>query len=142
LMLDTFVTVSEQVFKYIYNAFNQYLVSNVLAFAKGFEVAIAFTAAAVFLLIAVGITIRQAKRRMPKSYRMEIIDLDGKRTSIDGLRYTFSTYDAAESYAKFYQKTYERQYRFKVVGSSKSLSKVRRNASIKNSEAIYSPNTS
>jgi hypothetical protein len=57
---------------------------------------------------------------MPKSYRIEIIDLDEKRTATDGLRHAFSTYDAAESYAKFYRKTCEHQCRFKVVRSKKS----------------------
>jgi hypothetical protein len=99
-----------------------------LAFVKDFEVAITLAAAAVFPLIVVGITIRQAKRRMPKSYRIEIIDFDGKPAYIDGLRHAFSTYDAAESHAKFYQKTYERQYGFKMIGSNKSLDKLRSNA--------------
>lgn len=141
MILVSFITVSEQILKYTYNGFYQYIISSVLAFIKEFEVAITLAAAAVFLLIVVGITIRHAKRTMPKSYRIEIIDLAGKPACIDGLRHAFSTYDAAESYARFYQKTYERQYRFKVIGSNKSVDKLRSNADIKNSEAICSPKT-
>ena len=52
-----------------------------------------------FLLIAVGVALRQAKR-LPRSYVIEIFDLDGRRALVDGLRRTFSTYDAAESYVR------------------------------------------
>jgi len=99
-----------------YKVFAQYLISNILAFVKGFEIAIFVIVAAVFVLIAVGVSIRQA-RLLPKSYVIEIADLDGMQVSIDGLRQTFSTYEAAESYARFYRKMYEHQYRFKVIGS-------------------------
>jgi hypothetical protein len=118
------ITVIEQPFKHSYRAIDQYLISNFLTFAKGFEVAITLSAAILFLLIAVGVAIRQAKR-LPRSYLIEIIDLDGRLASVDGLRQTFSTYDAAESYARFYQKMYERQYRFKVVGNLQSSTQVR-----------------
>jgi hypothetical protein len=71
-------------------------------------------ASAIFILMVVGITIRQV-RRLPTSYAIEICDLDDRKTSIDGLRQTFSTYDAAESYARYYRQMYDRQYTFRVV---------------------------
>ena len=124
MALDTsLIAVFEKLLTHSYKAFDQYLISNVFAFVKGFEVAITLAVAVIFLLIAVGVAIRQAKR-LPKSYVIEIVDLDGRRASVDGLRQTFSTYDAAESYARFYQQTYDRQYRFKVVGRSKSLTEI------------------
>ncbi|HZC49442.1 MAG TPA: hypothetical protein VE244_10315 [Nitrososphaeraceae archaeon] len=54
---------------------------------------------------------------MPKSYVVEILDLYGKKTSIDSLRQVFATYDAAESYARFYREIYGKQYKFRVVGN-------------------------
>ena len=42
----------------------------------------------------------------------------GKTTVIDGLRQTFATHDAPESYARLYSEMYERQqYKFKVTGN-------------------------
>ena len=99
-----------------YRVLDQYLVTNFFAFIKGFEVAIFMTIAIIILLIAVGTALRQLKR-LPKSYFIEITDLTGRKAKVEGLRQIFSTYEAAESYARFYGKLYERQYTFKVVGS-------------------------
>ena len=98
-----------------YKVLDQYLVSNFLAFIKGFEIAIFMTIAIIFLLITVAMTIRHLKR-LPKSYLIEVVDLDGRKTTVDDLRQIFSTYEAAESYARFYRKMYDRQYTFKVIG--------------------------
>ena len=103
-----------------YKVIDQYLIANILAFVRSFEAAIVLIAAAVFLLIAVGIMIREAKR-LPISYSIESRDLDGKPTSIDGLRHSCSTYDVAESYARYYRKLYERQYTFKISGSAERV---------------------
>jgi len=98
-----------------YKVLDQYLVSNFLAFIKGFEIAIFMTIAIIFLLITVAMAIRQLKR-LPKFYLIEVVDLDGRKTTVDDLRQIFSTYEAAESYARFYRKMYDRQYTFKVIG--------------------------
>jgi len=98
-----------------YKVLDQYLVSNFLAFIKGFEIAIFMTIAIIFLLITVAMAIRHLKR-LPKSYLIEVVDLDGRKTTVDDLRQIFSTYEAAESYARFYRKMYDRQYTFKVIG--------------------------
>ena len=34
----------------------------------------------------------------------------------DGLRLSFKTYEAAESYAQFYRDSYNGQYKFRVIG--------------------------
>lgn len=117
MIFDIIVASCARLINDSYRFFDQYLVTNILTFVRGFEAAIVLMAAVIFLLIAVGITIRQV-RKLPKSYSIEIFDLDGRHATIDGLRQTFSTYDAAESYARFYQQTYDRQYTFKVVGSA------------------------
>lgn len=103
-----------------YRVLDQYLVTNFFAFIKGFEVAIFMTVAIIILLIAVGAALRQLKR-LPKSYFIEITDLTGRKVKVEGLRQIFSTYEAAESYARFYSKLYERQYTFRVIGSKERI---------------------
>ena len=120
MIFEVIVALFARFFSDSYRFFDQYLVTNILAFVRGFEVAIFLMAAVIFLLVAVGITIRQV-RRLPKSYSIEILDLDGRRSSIDGIRQTFSTYDVAESYTRYYRQTYNQQYTFKVIGSSESV---------------------
>ena len=103
------------VFNLVYTCLNQNLIIHVINFVKGFEYAIIVIAAILFLLISFAITIRNVKK-LPNSYVIEILDLYGKKTSIDNLRQVFATYDAAESYARFYCETYKEQYKFRVVG--------------------------
>jgi len=96
---------------------DQNLVSNFLSFIKGFEFAIIIIMAIFFLLVSVHIMIRQYKR-LPKSYQIVVYDVFGRETTIDGIRQTFATYDAAESYARWYNEIYETQhYKFKVSGN-------------------------
>ena len=103
------------IFNLVYTCLNQNLIIHVINFIKGFESAIIVIAAILFLLISIAITIRNVKK-LPNSYVIEIFDLYGKKTSIDSLRQVFATYDAAESYARFYCETYKEQYKFRVVG--------------------------
>ncbi len=116
MIFNIVMSLFEKLFSDSYRVLDQYLVSNFFAFIKGFEIAIFMTVAVFFLFITVAIAIRQV-RRLPKSYFIEVADLDGRKTTIDGLRQIFSTYEAAESYARFYRKMYDRQYTFKVIGS-------------------------
>ncbi len=83
--------------------------------AKSFEYVIVFCCVILFLLITIYITLRQA-RKLPKSYIVEVVDVNGQKVTPDGLRLVFKTYDAAESYAQFYRDSYNRQYRFCVNG--------------------------
>lgn len=103
------------VFNIVYTCLNQNLLIHIINFVKGFESAIIVIAAILFLLISVAITLRNVKK-LPNSYVIEIFDLYGKKTSINGLRQVFARYDAAESYARFYCETYREQYKFRVVG--------------------------
>lgn len=120
MILEILVSSFSRSFGDIYRFFDQYLVTNILNFVRGFEVAVVLMVAMIFLLITVGITIRQVKR-LPKSYSIQILDLDGRLASIDGLRQTFSTYDVAESYSRYYRQLYDRQYTFRVVGSAERV---------------------
>jgi len=105
------------VFSIVYKTLSEHLVGNFLFFVRGIEGAIFLMAAIIFLLIAVSITLRRT-RRLPHTYEVRILDLDGREEIVDGLRQVFSTYDAAESFARQYRKTYVNQYRFKVVGKT------------------------
>jgi hypothetical protein len=104
----------------MYTWLNSNIVSPLLAFTRGFEFAIIFIAAALFLATSVFVLLKQAKK-LPKSYAIEIVDLCGEKVSIDGVRQIFSTYDAAESYARFYRDQFP-QYKFKVVGLTQKIS--------------------
>ena len=81
----------------------------------GFEYVIVFCCAILFLLITVYITLRQA-RKLPKSYIVEVVDVNGQKVTPDGLRLVFRTYDVAESFAQLYRDSYNGQYRFCVNG--------------------------
>lgn len=116
MIFDVIVGLSGKIFNDSYRVLDQYLVTNFFAFIKGFEIAVFMTVAVIFLLITVGIAIRQLKR-LPKSYFIVVFDIDGRKTTVDGLRQIFSTCEAAESYARFYRKMYDSQYTFKVIGS-------------------------
>ncbi|HKU50235.1 MAG TPA: hypothetical protein VJP79_09810 [Nitrososphaera sp.] len=102
-------------FAALYRIIDDRVVYNFMIFLRGFELAIFAAAALVFLLMAVVIMLRKAKR-LPGAYEVKIFDLDGNQVKVDGLRNFFSTYDAAESYARSYSVTYCSQYRFRVVG--------------------------
>ena len=82
--------------------------------AKSFEYVIVFCCAILFLLI-VYITLRQA-RKLPKSYIVEVVDVNGQKVTTDSLRLVFRTYDVAESFAQLYRDSYNGQYRFCVNG--------------------------
>ena len=103
------------VFNIFYTCLNQNLIVHVINFVKGFESAIIFIAATLFLLICIAITLRNVKK-LPNYYVVEIFDLYGKKIFIDSLRQIFTTYDAAESYARFYHEIYREQYKFRVGG--------------------------
>jgi hypothetical protein len=105
-----------------YKVLDHGLISPLFGFAKGVELAIVLTLAVAFFLLSICIALRQAKK-LPTSYSIEVIDIFGQRTVVDGLRVSFRTYSAAESYARLYRQTYDRQqYQFKVIGIPNGLS--------------------
>ena len=120
MLWEIMVTIFVQAFSVAYSWLNQNFVNPFLAFTRGFEFAMIFTAAALFFLISVFLLLRQAKK-LPESYFVEIIDLYGDKISIDGVRQTFTTHEAAESYARMYEGIFCHQYRFKVVGVKQEI---------------------
>jgi Na+/alanine symporter len=117
MILNIIISTADKVMSIAFRWLDQNLASNFLSFIKGFEFAIIIMMAIFFLLISVHIMMRQHKR-LPKSYQIVVYDVFGRETVIDGIRQTFATYDAAESYARLYSEMYERQqYKFKVTGN-------------------------
>src|SRR5215212_994720 len=114
-LFELLITIFAKVFGIIYKWLHDYLVINLVNFAKGFEIAIIVIAVISFLLFNLFLTIKYLKK-LPKYYTVEIIDVYGNKTAIEGLRQIFATYDAAESYARFYQDIYKDQYKFTVTG--------------------------
>ena len=98
-----------------YRWLEQNVVSYILNFARSFEHVLLLLGAITFLLIIVYVMIKHVKR-LPKSYVIEIEDVFGEKTIIDGLKISFRTYDAAESYSDLYSNLYGKQYKFRVVG--------------------------
>jgi hypothetical protein len=117
MMLNIIIPAVVKALSITFRWLDQNFISNFLNFVKGFEFAIIVMVAIFFLLVSVYIMMRQYKR-LPKSYDIVVYDVFGRKTVIDGLRQTFATYDAAESYARLYRETYGRQqYEFKVIGN-------------------------
>jgi Na+/alanine symporter len=117
MILNVIISTADKVMSLAFRWLDQNLASNFLNFIKGFEFAIIVMMAIFFLLVSVHIMMRQYKR-LPKSYSIVVYDVFGRETVIDGIRQTFATYDAAESYARLYNEMYERQqYKFKVSGN-------------------------
>jgi len=116
MILNIIISTADKIMSIAFRWLDQNLVSNFLNFIKSFEFAIIIIMALFFLLVSVHIMIRQY-RRLPKSYQIVVYDVFGRKTTINGIRQTFATYDAAESYARWYSEIYETQhYKFKVSG--------------------------
>jgi hypothetical protein len=118
MILNIVISTADKALSIAFRWLDQNLIYNLSNFVKGFEFAIIVIMAIFFLLISVHIMMRRYKR-LPKSYRIVIYDnVFGRETVIDGLRQTFATHDAAESYARLYSEMYEKQqYKFKVIGN-------------------------
>jgi hypothetical protein len=114
-LIELMLAIFDKVFAIVYKWLHDYLVINLVNFAKGFEMAIIVIAVISFLLFNLCLTIRYL-RKLPKYYTIEVVDTYGNKTAVEGLRVLFATYDAAESYARFYQDIYKDQYKFRVTG--------------------------
>lgn len=73
-----------------------------------------------FFLIIMYMTIKQFKK-LPKFYVIEIEDVYGNKTGVDGLRTNFTTFTGAKSYVHFYSNLYGDQYKFRIVGRNRIL---------------------
>ena len=109
------MAVIAKAFGIFYRWLHDYLVIYIINFAKGFEMAIIVIAVISFLLVNLFLTIKYL-RKLPKYYAIEVVDTYGNKTAVEGLRVLFATYDAAESYARFYQDIYKDHYKFRVTG--------------------------
>ncbi len=85
-------------FGLVYKWLEQNVITYILNFVKGFEQALVMLTVITFLLITIYIIIKHVKR-MPKSYVIEIVDVFGNKVFVEGMRYIFSRYDVAKSYA-------------------------------------------
>jgi hypothetical protein len=115
VLFELIISVFAKVFTIISKCLHDNFVVYIVSFAKGFEMAIIVIAVTSFLLFNLFLTIRYLKK-LPKHYAIEIVDACGDKTAIEGLRVIFATYDAAESYARFYHDIYKDQYKFRVIG--------------------------
>jgi hypothetical protein len=117
MIFNIIISAADKALTFTFRWLDQNFISNFLNFVKGFEFAIIAIVALFFLLVSAYMMMRQY-RRLPKSYDIVVYDVCGRKTVIDGLRQTFATYDAAESYARWYSELYGgQQYKFKVIGN-------------------------
>jgi hypothetical protein len=114
-LFELLITIFAKVFGIVYRWLHDYLVINIVNLAKGFEMAIIIITVISFLLFNIFLTIKYLKK-LPSYYVIEIIDVYGNKTEVEGLRQIFATHDAAKSYALFYQDIYKDQYKFRVTG--------------------------
>jgi apolipoprotein N-acyltransferase len=105
MLIESVLAAFTQSFALTYSWLNENLISPFTAFTRGFEFALVFMAATLFLAISVFLLLRQVKK-LPKSYTIEIVDLYGEQVSIDGVRQAFATHEAAESYARMYRSNF------------------------------------
>ncbi|MFL6470599.1 MAG: hypothetical protein ACJ71H_07090 [Nitrososphaeraceae archaeon] len=115
MLFELIITIFIKVFTITSKWLHDNLVAYLLSLAKGFELLIIIIAVVSFLLFNLFLTMIHL-RKLPKYYVIEIVDVYGNKTAVEGLRVIFTTYDAAESYARFYQDIYKDQYKFRVTG--------------------------
>lgn len=115
-IIETFVRLVGLVCRW----FEQYVISYFLNFGRGFEQVFVLVAIVTFLLITVFLLIKHAKK-LPKYYHIEIKDVCGRKIVMEGVKVSFSTYDAAKSYSQFYSTLYKGEYEFRVKGYNRIL---------------------
>lgn len=119
-MIDYLVVVAIRLLSLSSKWFEQNVINNILEFVKGFEHLLMVLTVLAFFLIIMYMTIKQFKK-LPKFYIIEIEDVYGNKTDVDGLRTNFTTFTAAKSYAHFYSNLYGDQYKFRIIGRNRIL---------------------
>lgn len=119
-MIDYLVVVAIRLLSLSSKWFEQNVINNVLEFVKGFEHLLMVLTVVSFFLIIMYMTMKQFKK-LPKFYVIEIEDVYGNKSSVDGLRTNFTTFTAAKSYSHFYSNLYGNQYKFRIVGRNRIL---------------------
>ena len=123
-MYDVIASLFIKGIEFSYKWLNENMLAHISTFSKEFGAIIVFISAVIFLLIAVYLVMKQA-RRLPSAYIIETFDTDGNQTIIPELRVKFHTYQAAASYAQFYASTYRGRYKFRVVGMKDNIPIIR-----------------
>jgi hypothetical protein len=108
-----------------YRWLDENFLTHIINFTKEFGSVMVMISAVIFLLFAVYLIMRQV-RKLPKRYVIEAFDMYGNRTVIPELRVTFTTYQAAASYAEFYSELYREKYQFKLLGIKENISLLRK----------------
>jgi hypothetical protein len=119
-VIDYIVIIAIRLLSFFSKWIEHNVINNFLEFVKSFEHLLIVITVVAFFLIIIYMTMKQLKK-LPKFYVIEIEDIYGKRTVIDGLRINFTTFAAAKSYAHFYSNLYDEQYKFRIVGRNRIL---------------------
>ncbi|MDW0198678.1 MAG: hypothetical protein QN834_00690 [Nitrososphaeraceae archaeon] len=119
-VIDYLVVVAIRLLSLSSKWFEQNVINNILEFVKGFEHLLMVLTVVAFFLIIMYMTIKQFKK-LPRFYIIEIEDVYGNKTTVDGLRTNFTTFTAAKSYAHFYSNLYGDQYKFRIIGRNRIL---------------------
>ena len=119
-MIDYVVIIAIKLLSFFSRWFEQNVINNFLEFVKGFEHVLIVLTVVAFFLIIIYMTMKQFKK-LPRFYVIEVVDVYGKKTIVDGLRTNFTTFAAAKSYARFYSDLYGHQYKFRIVGRNRIL---------------------
>jgi hypothetical protein len=119
-LIDNIVIIAIKLLSFFSKWIEQNIINNFLEFVKGFEHVLIVLTVVAFFLIIIYMTMKQFKK-LPKSYVIEVEDIYGKKTVVDGLRTNFTTFAAAKSYAHFYSGLYGDQYKFRIVGRNRIL---------------------
>lgn len=119
-MIDYVGAIILKLLSFLSKWIEQNIINNVLEFVKSFEHLLMVLTVVAFFLIIIYMTMKQFKK-LPKFYVIEIEDIYGNETAVDGLRTNFTTFTAAKSYAHFYSNLYGQQYKFRIVGRNRIL---------------------
>jgi hypothetical protein len=114
MLLDILTSIIAKMIGITYRWLDDVMITSLFNFIRTFEYVIIICCVVAFLLVTVFLMLRQA-RKLPRSYIVEVADIYGQKTTPEGLRLVFATYDATVSYADFYRDIYGEQYKFRVV---------------------------
>ncbi len=90
-MIDYIVIIAIRLLSFLSKWIEHNVINNVLEFVKGFEHLLMVLAVVAFFLIIIYMTMKQLKK-LPKFYVIEVEDIYGKKTVVDGLRINFTTF--------------------------------------------------
>jgi hypothetical protein len=95
-VIDYIVIIAIRLLSFFSKWIEHNVINNFLEFVKSFEHLLIVITVVAFFLIIIYMTMKQLKK-LPKFYVIEIEDIYGKKTMIDGLRVNFTTFAASKS---------------------------------------------